>query len=469
MPSVRANDGEMVAQAWCASCGRRRSVAIGATATPPRAAGGQISYTGTAAAPRRCPGSVRVSDTVREPNATGRTLRPITLRSQAAPIGPPCAWGARHGRGDLLRAAHADGDGAARGGARAPRELPGRGPAAQRARLRRAAAHRARAAELPDLRRPRAWIRARPLRRLRVRSPGRVRLQGPRGVPVVPRAADGRRRRAPGRSRAARPGRVLSPPRRVDPAAPAEPTRYHGVFAAHTRLRAGVTALVPGTPRPSAATPHPHREPNADRAPSRPPSRLPWAELLRRVFRDDLLVCPRCTGAMQVLATITDPDVVVAILTHLGAPTEPPAIAAARAPPQIPVWPGAFDAPADLDAYDPRRRPLFDTVPTCARPWQVTRSSAASLAVARSSAPPIPDLPEATHRRHPEPTLPPADHQTAFMCPMLSTPSVGATSSRRSRTCRTAPSSGCVATRGRATCASCATCSSVRSCSAAVR
>ena len=134
-------------------------------------------------------------------------------------------------------------------------------------------------------------------------------------------------------------------------------TRYHGVFAAHARLRADVTALVPDAPHRSAATPHPHHEPGADRAPSRPPSRppsrLPWAELLRRVFREDLRVCPRCTGTMQVLATITDPAVVVAILTHLGAPTAPPAVAAARAPPQVPFWPGGCDPPADLDAYEP--------------------------------------------------------------------------------------------------------------------
>ena len=80
---------------------------------------------------------------------------------------------------------------------------------------------------------------------------------------------------------------------------------------------------------------------------------MPWSELLRRVFRDDLLVCPRCTGPMTVLATITDPAVVVAILAHVGAPTEAPAVAAARAPPQVHFWPGGCDPPADLDAYDP--------------------------------------------------------------------------------------------------------------------
>ena len=44
-----------------------------------------------------------------------------------------------------------------------------------------------------------------------------------------------------------------------------------------------------------------------------------------------------------------------AILTHLGLPTEPAPVAPARAPPQVPIWPGAlapYPAP-DADAFDP--------------------------------------------------------------------------------------------------------------------
>ena len=134
-------------------------------------------------------------------------------------------------------------------------------------------------------------------------------------------------------------------------------TRYHGVFAANAKLRPAVTALVPGAPRPAASHSHSHPrgEPGPDRARGqpRPPSRLPWSELLRRVFRDDLLVCPRCTGPVTVLATITDPAVVVAILTHLDLPTAPPTVAPARAPPQVPLWPAGCDRVPDLDAYDP--------------------------------------------------------------------------------------------------------------------
>lgn len=84
-------------------------------------------------------------------------------------------------------------------------------------------------------------------------------------------------------------------------------------------------------------------------AATRTPSRLPWAELFRRIFREDLLACPRCAGDMRVLAAITDPDVVTAILDHLGLPTEAPAMAPARAPPLREAWPGALDPVPDYD------------------------------------------------------------------------------------------------------------------------
>jgi hypothetical protein len=128
-------------------------------------------------------------------------------------------------------------------------------------------------------------------------------------------------------------------------------TRYHGVFAAHAALRPAVTALVPGH-RGQAPAPHAH-DPTAASPPARRPSRLPWAELYRRVFRDDLLVCPRCAGPVRVLAAITDPAVVAAILTHLDLPTEPPPVAPARAPPQALFWPDGSDPLPDLDAYEP--------------------------------------------------------------------------------------------------------------------
>ncbi|WP_437479089.1 transposase [Sorangium sp. So ce1014] len=55
------------------------------------------------------------------------------------------------------------------------------------------------------------------------------------------------------------------------------------------------------------------------------------ARLLRRVYLEDVLACP-CGGRRRVIADLHDPEVVTAILVHLGLPTEGPAVARARDP-----------------------------------------------------------------------------------------------------------------------------------------
>ena len=42
-----------------------------------------------------------------------------------------------------------------------------------------------------------------------------------------------------------------------------------------------------------------------------------WADLLRRVYEIDPLVCPRCKGTMRVVSFITQPAVIKRILDHL--------------------------------------------------------------------------------------------------------------------------------------------------------
>jgi len=58
-------------------------------------------------------------------------------------------------------------------------------------------------------------------------------------------------------------------------------------------------------------------------------SRIPWAELLLRVFREDVLLCP-CGGRRVVLAFITEKKVVKEILEHLGLPSTGPPVAPTR-------------------------------------------------------------------------------------------------------------------------------------------
>jgi hypothetical protein len=60
-------------------------------------------------------------------------------------------------------------------------------------------------------------------------------------------------------------------------------------------------------------------------------SRIEWAQLLRRISWVDVLAC-RCGGRRAIVADISDRNVVVALLAHLGLPTEAPPVARARSP-----------------------------------------------------------------------------------------------------------------------------------------
>jgi len=63
--------------------------------------------------------------------------------------------------------------------------------------------------------------------------------------------------------------------------------------------------------------------------------RWDWAGLRRRTFALDVLACVRCGGRRQVLAYLTAPGGVRAILEHLELPTRPAKRAVAQGPPQL--------------------------------------------------------------------------------------------------------------------------------------
>jgi len=92
--------------------------------------------------------------------------------------------------------------------------------------------------------------------------------------------------------------------------------RFHGLFAPNARHRRRV---VPA-PAPASEGADPGATPTR--------AQMTWAQRLRRVFDIDITRCPRCGAALRVLAVITDPRVIAAILAHLEA-------RAARAPPPV--------------------------------------------------------------------------------------------------------------------------------------
>jgi hypothetical protein len=127
--------------------------------------------------------------------------------------------------------------------------------------------------------------------------------------------------------------------------AQAVPEAAEQVQATQGAIAAGPAADALGAPRDK------HRQvvtvvDAADRAPAASatpkgrlrPRRLPWAELLQRVFAVDALRCPRCGARMRLLAAIEDPGIACRILECLDLPV--------RAPPLSPVA-GGSAAPSE--------------------------------------------------------------------------------------------------------------------------
>ena len=120
---------------------------------------------------------------------------------------------------------------------------------------------------------------------------------------------------------------IIPPPRR-------HLVRYAGVFGPASKLRAKLRALVPAAPSDDATASNCAATTPAGGHRTR---RLPWAELLRRVFADDVLRCP-CGGRRSVVAIVIVPAIARAVLAALGLPAEPATFAPARAPPQTELW-----------------------------------------------------------------------------------------------------------------------------------
>jgi hypothetical protein len=133
---------------------------------------------------------------------------------------------------------------------------------------------------------------------------------------------------------------LVPPPR-------AHQVRYHGILAPCAGRRPQAVPQpqprAPAPAEPSQSTQAPSSGTGAfpQRAEADPAGgwkrRYPWAALMKRVFSVDVLVCPRCSGRMRILAAIHDPASARAILECLGLPS--------RAPPNAPAEPEP-DAPA---------------------------------------------------------------------------------------------------------------------------
>jgi hypothetical protein len=97
--------------------------------------------------------------------------------------------------------------------------------------------------------------------------------------------------------------------------------RQLGVFSAGSRDRRKV---MPAPPPPQSCHPI-----------SKAPTRVPWAELLRRVWSLDSLRCERCGGRMQPVAVVLDPAEAERYLRHVGQFTPIQFPTRSRGPPAV--------------------------------------------------------------------------------------------------------------------------------------
>ena len=120
------------------------------------------------------------------------------------------------------------------------------------------------------------------------------------------------------------------PPRR------ANVVRYHGVLGPNASWRQQIVPTPPGTSSTDEQLPSPH--PAKLRSESSPTRRhrIPWAELFKRVFREEVDRCT-CGGRLRLVAFLTEQASIQRYLEGMGLPTAIPEIAPARAPPQMDI------------------------------------------------------------------------------------------------------------------------------------
>ena len=101
-------------------------------------------------------------------------------------------------------------------------------------------------------------------------------------------------------------------------------------------------------------------QPSTDQAgPRRARQARPWGRLIVRIYEIDPLRCRHCGGAMQLIAFIVEPTVIVRLLDHLGEPSRALGMASIRGSPRADDYWGAF-VDRDNEPHDPARQAMPD-------------------------------------------------------------------------------------------------------------
>ena len=119
-------------------------------------------------------------------------------------------------------------------------------------------------------------------------------------------------------------------------------TRFHGLLAPNSKYRAEIVPQL--EQRPGAAQQLELFDANESGTQDKPATgaRLPWAWLLKRVFKVDVTVCPRCSGSLRVVELVLKRDEIAKRLAQAGLGPMPP-------PKPLPAIAGQLALQFDLD------------------------------------------------------------------------------------------------------------------------
>jgi hypothetical protein len=101
-------------------------------------------------------------------------------------------------------------------------------------------------------------------------------------------------------------------------------TRFHGLLAPNSKLRSEIVPQPAEPPGPAQLRLLFDADEPGTRDKPATGGRLAWAWLLKRVFKVDITVCPRCSGSLKVIELVTKRGEIAKRLAQQGLGPMPP-------------------------------------------------------------------------------------------------------------------------------------------------
>lgn len=116
--------------------------------------------------------------------------------------------------------------------------------------------------------------------------------------------------------------------------------KYYGCFSSHSNLRPLIVLQGEKAPKDEALSKKETTGADQNTAQdkggvmgeekSKNSNYIDWQTLLKKVFKIDISVCPKCQGRMRVIAVINEKKIIAKILDHMGLGSDPPPVSPSR-------------------------------------------------------------------------------------------------------------------------------------------